>query len=598
MRRSTSVNRARELLNKDPSQFTVYKISVNDRSELGRLSPSLIHHIAEILNASERLVFSNVCRKIRTIVTQRTDHWTRLSVHNVQPKLGAAYWERAGPEAPLHLSWVAYNRSHLEASFMRDYSDLILQFLPRLRTLSMRYLSSLQTSQSHDIVQFLAGGLDHHATSWLPLPASFVRWTAPSGDDDDPTTALAASNLQELEVDCGTSWTPESAWSDTTLEQHEALHWHLRWQLPAQLFGLAENPKLRRCTLRGTAFPWHAMPAFLNVTDFAFSGMTKMDHLLLDRILEAMPQLDCLALGCPFDANSAPADKIDLSRSTPPRVVLTGEVADNQEREALLSYFVRRGARDLISIASDAAANGIPGETATIVAFDLGTISVRYPSSTGGFRRIRRCSARHRGFDLKQSITSVFWLITVTELTIHEAVWECLVETAPTIPVLELVRIRFARRWDRLWLGMDTTSFFLARPEPGAQKITAPQLRTFEFAGDYNKRSKPEHPEYCSCCGAATISLDDVRGAVEAFGFPSLERIRVCNLWCTDVNPAAALCALYELVPVVEVELNEVFEADTRSGLSLSGLSGGDVFRYLDNPHVYREGMYNFSLSE
>jgi len=572
------------LLQATPPKLIQFKTSINAAADLIRLPHSLLRRIAELVGAPERLCFSNVCRTLRSILLEDPQLWNRVFVRNTPSEIAMAHWERAG-QSPLHLSWMAYKTARESSENMRDHSNLVAQFLPRLQTLSLRYISSLTHDGPRHIGDFLTGEFDAFSYRWVPVPEAFFRWSLRREDG----TYVPAEQLEVLSIDFGSSWTPQSAWDSRMLAQHTAQHWHLRWQIPSHMLSTAAN--LRTLILRGAAYPTDAMMVLGGLREFAYSGATTLTYADLDRLLECMPLLEGLALGCPFKRDNQRSRKHLNSEARPARIAITGEGASRDDPEAMLAYFVERNMEDIVVVTADITDITLdpnPSREASRVSHDVGCISFNYDTSEG-VRRIRRCTGP-RSF--RNYTSTPFWASTIVDLTIHEGIWEGIVALSIRFARLELLRIRFRRRWDRIYMAHEgTSSFFFTKP---GLDFEAPKLRVLELSGDRTPRFQPGHmyPDgvSCACCGAASISLQDVRDAVAQYPFPSLERIRVCNLHCVDLDFAGAMAKLLDLVPFVDVEPAEVYRQEVQPLVGSMQGSALEIFKSLEDPRVVQEG--------
>ncbi|KAH7101680.1 hypothetical protein BKA62DRAFT_702862 [Auriculariales sp. MPI-PUGE-AT-0066] len=500
--------------------------TINEGALLCALPPAVFVAVASHLNVRDNLALSGACSAIRKILAVQPQIWSDITTIGAPPDVISAIWGRLGPEDAVHLHWIEQNQSSLQA-VIRDNKS---------RLSSLRFTCTPQYTYvgPSEITDFL---LSYHRLS--PIPRTTLDWATASPHETNPVSF----SLHTLEIDCGQNWDPRPGWH--TLYDLD-MNWHLLWQLPADLLGDGTN--LRRCLLRGIAYPTGAIAAFGNLTEFAYCGQEELTPDMMDEILRGMPRLDSLSLTCQFHAQGPFSSTKGLAR--PSKVVLglfsaVGAIS-------LLNYALSRGFPDIVF--RDLVLDGPIELDITALALDIHGQSYWFQDKDGHQRRIRVSLSGINGNYLApaNSILSSSWTTSVVEMTTDESLWENLCafhdDIPPiTLPQLATLRICLGSEWDRQRLGVDSTSlgfFFSEARNPGP----APNLRVFEIWG-----SPPTHPDssmkhirqsangHCLCCASRTVSLGDLSKILTGFHLVALERIGVFGIECVDIDLAEAV---------------------------------------------------------
>ncbi|KAH7101115.1 hypothetical protein BKA62DRAFT_704307 [Auriculariales sp. MPI-PUGE-AT-0066] len=327
----------------------------------------------------------------------------------------------------------------------------------------------------------------------------------------------------------------------------------LQWKLPVDV-GILQT--LRRCLLRGVAFR--------NLSEFAYCGVEDVLRPRSETQEVVLPPLQSEPL-------------------VSPRQVVVKLKHGYQRRLDVLRYMLRRGIRDIVAVEADDIAAVLDGQQITTVVHTLAGASYKFRNEDGSNIRLRLMFSSwvDGGAD---RVNRVQWYSSVTELTVHEGVWESMVEEAVSLPQLLLLRIRFATRFDNRVSELGLTTFTMLE---GTSAVKAERLTTIEFSGDWLRSQDSYHKgtsNYggCYCCGATTISLQDLQTAIVGYHLPALQRVRVLGLECVDVDLPAALASFQTIVPHVEFDCTDSFQHEVARSILMQEYDARSIFNELE----------------
>ncbi|KAH7101267.1 hypothetical protein BKA62DRAFT_704079 [Auriculariales sp. MPI-PUGE-AT-0066] len=546
--------------------FRSKKFALNQGSLLLKLPASSLCNIAKHLFPRYRLLFSNTCRAVREVLVKDISLWDHLLIYRAPPILVPAFFNRI-PGSPLHLQVITFDRQSANTA---ELAAFLSSNLTRLASLKLQFYTNYRAVGPENIAEFLANGGGHEL---VPIPRALFSWT-----ESSPTDERMAERLHTLEIDCGAHWSISDAEPP----------WQLSWRLPADRLG----PALRRCLLRGVAFPINALATLRGLVEFAYAGPATLTPGDIDHLLLSLPNLTALSLRCKFKA-VAPLPSWNRDAYTPgPAKVVISWFPELENQVTMLEYIMSRGMSDIVIYGSVLVPLTLIKSRKwdiTVVCAELSGISYRFTAPDGRAMRIRM-PATPRSDELEHILS--IWSESVTELTVHEGFWEEMVSRSARLPQLVTLRVRFAVRIDRVIMPWPFSSFFLIE---NAKNISAPRLANIEFWGDLAQRAcnGQRHAQEigpCWCCSAGTISLRDVQQAIAGYTLPSLARVRICGLECVGVEVAHELEELCRLVPCVEIEPNERFQRELSRISATSDYSAQYVFECLQKGEYMARG--------